>query len=1567
MTSASPTDRPSALAERVSQQFAGRPTFEQVAQTMLELTLKEKYPTLDIDLSKTQLATPDATGKAWIARPFMPLVLDYLALGTPVDFSSHGALDAFLSDAFPRRLRLDTGASLDISVVEKLVLELPWTVPIGLEHALTRYWNANIDPASPAATKSSISRWRWLGDTLRNMLQTHALQQSGLTQPARVALDQIVRWPDRDQRFSHNVPPVYAYSLESTLVQGIRSTVLPSPDLLLLHYTPYGLVILLCSPGATVKAFDSMEAFNNHWRERIASRYVVDSVTLQRYEIGGNAFDAQAGSMLEQQLADLKTVRLPSSIGQQMLGALYSELTDPARDLRDAPRLLPETSEQLAPLLPEWLKKAPVVEQTKFQHYTLALAGARRRSEGQTYLSDIQDIKRFTADALLDKMGKTNDNSPAKSPSNHYQPDDVVLTFTVSAGYPGTVGISEQRRMSLTELAINNLVARPSANVKLSHRQGLALPMWLTVDFITRNGGLIEQVDIGTTYPRYLQQKLFDDLPQAQRRQDFFAEQIPAQLVLEALKQVLNDENGMTRQGLSLLEAVLQVDAQSQPLGGPRVVIRHLAFLRKSQAKPDIVDNMFIIEAEDVRTGPHLLYRPFYSPSLQQFPTRAAMLQAIVKPGGLQDSLLTWMSDAARPVYANGGFLEPHIVRFFQGDEFSAPEKPAPAAIAVDEASDELRQFRHNGKLMQYLYGSNGRALVAQADRESVSNRESRWAALLEGGNLLFNTLLVPLLRGPAMAVAWLWNLMASANHDIPALSSNDPMTRELATVDLLLNLTMLVSQFPSIAAPSRAAVPQVLRTQAVDSPAPRAFPEQWPAPVQPDINEGYVTLPGYANTDDAALDFSFANARNRLTPEQLTRLQRMQVPRPSSLPEPIKNGPLMGLYVIGNKWHALVENTLYQASVETDASVTIVDPLDQSKKGPMLRSDGAGNWSIDLGLRLRAGMPGNRVMEQRRLNAQRKTQLIEELREFSAQQARRQQAVDTAQTVMQRVNEASTYTDEQRAAKRKVFYELLEEQVDLCQKILDNEADYTRLNIEPPSGTYHALMQNVVNDARKAYVVVEMDLQDLLGAHPQFMTKGFELVESAVVDVQRYERYLTKLADINDRSIHWLELKDRYLEKLLNLGAAGEQAFKRLTEGRSPNERNALATKALQLPTLASQVFSPTDRGRSTSLTNIIEPLIRQVRSHSDMRLYDLTASEHLEVLETLTEQYGKALDGLHGLKALDSSDLRENYFDRLLKLVESLYQDVSKSLVAEIKPEPKPRKRPPKRPKISSGRPQKKVIKTRKSGVLIGDLKPADENMPIDVVELRSEIDDHVLATYSQHEEVWDVVEERRPVPAPRTRALRRIKSDARALLDQLPERLRNADAYKKYCKYPQELEERMGNEADRYRELSHELDRAFSASQTPATAAEQALSKQLSDAVTSLTTKGRALRTELSLKLPPTDGNLQHLFKENLIQVARLGGRIALKGARKDFLQEYAINDRNGFPLWYAHFHYETAETPKADYGVAHLKTKEQRKEHYHSLLAKADNPYAILEVHRGLIGKSLAKDKFLPLAD
>ncbi|MFW9268958.1 dermonecrotic toxin domain-containing protein [Pseudomonas sp. NR3] len=1573
MTSLSPTDSVTALEENSSQPFADRPTFEQVVQHMLEQALKEKYPELTIDLSKTRLAVPDAAAKGWNFQPFMPLVLDYLALGTPIDFSPQGALDCYLSDSPPSRL-WSGNRRLDITVVEKCLLELPWIVPIGLEDALTRYWNGDISTTALSETTLRISRWRGLSDTLRNGLHIRRLQQPGLSVPARQALDQIARWPERAQRFQANASPVYAYGLKSTVTRGSTTIELPGTDILLVHYTEYGLTLLLCSPGGTVQPFESMDAVNRYRGEQIAKRYVVDTVTCQRYELAGDAFEAQAAMILGQQLVDLRAMQLPARIGLADLKALYSELSDPSRYLRDLPGLTPQASARLDALRPDWLKKASPTDEAHFRRATLALASATKNASAQT---DITDINAYTVDALLTEMEKINDSSPNKVSTSQFHPDDIELIFTVSAGFPGTVGISEKRTMSLTQLAIANLVGRPSGHLKISHRKGFVLPAWLTQELITEKNGLIERVDIGATYPQYLRKELLGDSPQARKHQQVFAEQLSAQLPLQALQQMLNHEHGLSRQGLQLIEALLQPDAEDRQVEGRPVVIRHLAFLRKPQAQPDIVGNMFIVEAKDAKTGPHLLYRPLCKPSLVEFATQQALLQAIATAGDVQKSVLTWMSDAARPVYANGGFKEPHIVRFLQGDEFTAPEKPAPATLAIDGVNEELLQYLKNGKLLQYLYGCNAQALVTQADRNSVSNSESRWAMLLEGGGLLFNTLLFPLLRGPAMAIAWLWNLMASASHDLPALASEDPATRESAFVDFLVNLALLTSHVFSGPAPSRAPIAESLKEQAMRPPAPRVIAEQWPAPAKPDILEGAVTLPdAHADTLSQILDLSFTSAHHRLTPEQRTQLRNMTVPRPMTLPEPFSVGAFNGLYVIDSKWHALVDETLFRVIPEIQGDklvVRVVDPLDPLIPGPQLQSDGQGNWSMDLDLRLRGGMPPKRIAEQRRLKDQRRTQLNDDLAGFLFRQPEQYAALRVAEQVLKKVEEGSTYTEAQRAPKRQTFYTLIEQQIDIRRKLLDSMPERDELNISLPADRVRELLGDVASYAGIASEATHTEHQALQVENSRFLPPAPEVLRN---HTESYLDYLKKTLDINSRRIRWLELNEEHLEKLFNQGSAGVKVYEKLTKNRPLDAINSMTAKSLQMSTLNLLSLKNPGSSLSVYMYRVFEPLGKQVRTHSDLHLYELTPSEELLVLESLSEQYARTLDHLQGMRTLYPDDINQPYFNQLTELMESLYQDASSKLATEVKPEPEPErvKQPPKRPNAAEGRPRKKVIKTRNNGVLIGDFKPAGTSLPIDVVELRSDINDEVVATYSLHDDVWDPVDVRKPepaaapvpAPAPKTRRVETISRDARKLLGQLNQRLRRAEDYKTRCRYPQEIEEILNNEASRFRALSDELDKAIASSQTPRTPEDGALRTQLTDAITRLTNRGSTLRTELSLSLPPTDGNLRYLFEKDLIQVARLGGREALAGARKDFLQEYAVNDRDGFPLWYAHFHYEAVDTPKAHYSVAHLKTNAQRREHYYSLLAKASNPYAVIDVHRGQIGRSLAQSRFLPLA-
>lgn len=142
---------------------------------------------------------------------------------------------------------------------------------------------------------------------------------------------------------------------------------------------------------------------------------------------------------------------------------------------------------------------------------------AQKSSNGRTFLSDIADIRSYAADALQQQMQREQlrfeqhlDLHAAKQTLN---PDDIELTFHTAAGFAGTIGMVERVKMSLTDLALKNLFARPKGSLTLRHRLGLSLPEWLTPDYITRRNGLIEQVDIGKVYPQRLEDLLLGNTP----------------------------------------------------------------------------------------------------------------------------------------------------------------------------------------------------------------------------------------------------------------------------------------------------------------------------------------------------------------------------------------------------------------------------------------------------------------------------------------------------------------------------------------------------------------------------------------------------------------------------------------------------------------------------------------------------------------------------------------------------------------------------------------------------------------------------------------------------------------------------------------------------------------------------------------------------------------------------------------------------------------------------------------------------------------------------------------------
>ncbi|WP_395607980.1 hypothetical protein [Pseudomonas sp. B22129] len=1556
------------LAGAVNTQFASRPTLAAVTQRLLATTLAQAWPTLSLDLTRTVLLTPTSRG-GWRRQPLMGLVLDLLANGTALDFSDRHGRSCRLSDYPPTALTLAAQQPLDMQAIQALIETLTQTLPTALQNALAAYWNE--------ASDSAVTRWQWLGDVLRDALHLMVIQDNDLMQQEREMLDQLINYPLLDQRIArYGDAAVHAFHPMATFSAGKHTQQRLDPDLILVPVINGQAHILWCTVAGGYERFSSMDSALQQWARNLAHEAVVERITTQRYETDGHLLDAQSALILNHQLQQLHNLKLGTQFGLEALRSVYRHITDPLQSFDKTALYTSQTLVSLRRNLPPWLSQATPAERMRYRHYSLQLASAKKRSAGLTFLSDVPDIRTFTQTTLLNQLrqdeARLGNTHPGQRLPALFEPDDLQLTFHVAAGYPGGAGYVENVHMSLTDLAINNLQGRPRGQLTVARRNGQPLPAWLTADYILGSSGLIQQVDIGKTYPEMLKAHLLGGSDETRQREQRFAEQAVAQLPLLALESSLKRANGFTSRGAACVAALVGGHESERQVDGQTIVIRQLALVRKAQAVADIVANMYIIEPENSQAGPHILYRPLYADALLQFANRAQLLEAIASTGELQTSVLNWLSESARPIYDNGGFRQPHYVRFGIGDEFELPETPAPAALAEDGASDELLQFLNNGQLMQYLYGANARALVDQAERESVSNAESRWRVLLEGAGLLFGTLLLPLARGPLMLTGWLFSLLASANRDIPALNSQDPVTRELAWVDLLMNVGMLMFELAPTPAPSRHTLAEDLKWQALQSPLQRRDTEHWPPYPAPAIHHGAVMLgggsPGLANY---VFDFSFANARQRLTDDQRQRLLQLQAPTPEVLPARITTGPNLGLYNHLDDWYALIDTRWYQVHLEA-GSVAIIDPSSPQRHGPYLQSDGQGNWSLDLRLRLLGGMPPKRIAAARERKALRKQQLVDEQARFTASlQSTLQTKVDTAQQLMSRAAGDARYSDAARANTRKNFDSALHEQINAYQSLLDSRQERTELGIPMPANVAAVFLENTVNNARKSVVVADMDRQALYAANPDFSRAYEHALPKITSNPPRYAQFLKDLSHINERQIQALELKDRHLLELFNLGHSGLEAFNRLTLNR-PDELNALSLKYLQLQNLKFLSRKDWRAGLFTNELDLaLDPLGPHLRTHSELNQLNLDPADRMAVLDSLFLQYGQAVDALQGVGLVHAQALDNTYFQPLQALVASLYQDVLLQLAAEVKPPVESPKQPPKRAMSAPGKPQKKVIKTRRQGTLIGEVKPAGSALPIEVVEVRTEQADELLATYSQHESGWDEVREERrptkPTPAPDTRALSVVKGEARKRTKDLQPIIQRQESYARVSRFPIEIQESLETEAARFAELAAELERAIAA-QAPdlQAAADRNLATELRSAADTLNAKARELRIQRTLELPPTDSHVAYLLAQDNIQLARLGQRLQLRGERRDFIQEYAVNNKHGFPLWYAHFHYPKADTPKGEYSVAHLKTSAQRTESYHSLLAKAQSPQSVVDVHRGEISRELAERWFLPLA-
>jgi hypothetical protein len=1565
---------------------------------MLHASILEHYPPLALDLDVTRLAIPNQKG-GWDLKLLIDVTLDYLGNNTALNLTAE--IDGrvhFLTNRVPSRLTYEAQGPKrpDMGIIQEKIQSLALTLGTQFQDALTAYWNQ--------AQDTKVSHWQWLGDLLASGLNSAASLLPAAQEVDRAALYELARYPDRRERqdIPHPNGFVHAYCLETCLIHNGESTSFTTPDLLVVQ----GHRIFLYRVSGRLESYPNMEAFHQAWGREVECQFVADKVVIKRSEPDGNIFDTQAALLLERQLENLDAIPLPADQGVRALEERFAAITDPTPFFSHAPAPDQQSVEKLRATLPQWLKDASDNERVEYRQLLVEQAQLHRQTGGRSFLDGIENLQDFTNSALRDQMRLDH-------PDSDCEPGDLVLNFRVAAGDLGS-GFITHVPMTLTELAIQNLSATPSGSMSITDKSGKAIPSWLTADYIlgekglfNSTEGLISRVNIGERYPNTLKDLLLDDNSQSQRRETLFGQALKVHLPLQALEHTIRGEHGLSFQGYRCIKAVLHTHAPERVVDGQDIVIRALAFTRKAGAAADVVDNMFIIEPRDTDIGPHILYRPVYQDALQQFSSREALFNAIAQAGPLQDSVLSWLPDKARPIYSNDGFNSPHILRFGLGDDTVRWEKPQPAQLAQDSSTEEvpgsLVQALATGNLTQHLYVSNARALIDLADGESVSNAENRWAILREGGWLLFNALLLPALRGPAMIAGWMLQLAVALKNDVTALHSNDPTARELAWVDLLLNVGLILLHVSPQPHPPGLLTPAPRPAELPPRLARLRRPPQEAAPASAVIEQGVVSLPSEPPAaDHTRIDFIHSTARDSSSQRLLNALLELKVAWPVPAPAPIEIGMFKGLYRIDHQWHASLGGLLFKASiVQAFGDVYIIHPEKPLHPGFKLKTDGQGRWSLDTGLKLQGGGPKNRL----------KAKLAEIDRKREQATVEVNQIGGTVTTLARQAKD----TDRQLEAAR-IAYESAHNELETARTRLraspEDQARQDDHRLKAIARSRSRLDFQVMQE--KDQVVVEQLIQarrDLIQAYRQLrdVDVRFEYEAKATGQytaiLSSYGLRIYRLATlylasfVSDQGESLTELQhngndiktaERMLDLMENLFAASEQhaqAVIALDEALTELAQNFKTGPALRLKYLKDHpnhrfsnqihaILESLDVLNTLSIDPTVEAKTPQERyflkvhearqgatsaledSHLDLLTTDgFTSQERKDVLINLIRHYKRRLQINASLLELESPLIRPRYMTLLMERLE-IARDNAETELADLLREDE--FLPPlpvvyKSVKVPSK--TKRVFKSRDNGALVGELEPATTDMPFPTIVTRNPVTLQVSGRFMEHpNEGWvEIVDAApvRPTPTPQPRSFAALRTEGQRLIDEIPAIERSIEFQKRKLSDPQRRDElnprdwndMLEHQAERIETLASELGRA-----QPDNPQINNLLESLRNSASATRLKGQQHCIDGYKAQRPRQESIEYLRDRQAVDIGLV--QALKRTAAKDYLTEFAIREKNSETvLWYAHFHYAQANSAPRAYTIAHLKRPEHRFMTLKDLIAQAgpDNKVIIRDLY------------------
>ncbi|CAK9890269.1 dermonecrotic toxin domain-containing protein [Pseudomonas fluorescens] len=1389
---------------------------------------------------------------------------------------------------------------LDLHTVEQLINECaPWILD-QYQQALVAFWGeSNAHGETP---------WQWYGNYLHKLMKDSIDLglRAGTLDTRQAATSRIVdAFPCQQDRaafgnLSHLRVQSVAVDLSCVLVldADLSSALLIEDQY---NNDPQQTAAILFTLVGALVPFKShgqfLDFLGQNWPAHLQhtpARVIISPSP-------GCAFAAQARGYLQQQLRLIDTIAANARTEQHAtaLSTVLDQVTS-MLDLCTAQELVRQA--KIKALLPDWLLGSDLA--LRYSLLLSKLAELNLDGRGTSWREGIEAVEVYACRLLDQRLALDHADVDFKAGEIEIINHRVDATAIGNQGTVITDGTVTVVHFSLAQLAIDNLGLLAPGRVMVEHSGGARLPEWMNETYIRT---LVGELDIGSRYPQTLRQLLLEP-GQQQRRQALFTAQLQVQLPMHALELLLQDK-AISEAGYKAVEWVFANHADLSPDNHNAAVLRPLALIRSPGAIADPVLNAWLIEPREPWQGPCMLYRPLHPQTLQEFDNRTALFDAICSEGPLQDDILDRLAPEVRPLYAKGGFLQPHIQRFGQGSDFAPQTIPAPATLAFTLAAEAP------GTL---IYQACARELIEQAQRQSTTTSQTRWNRWKTLGWLLFNTVL-PLFQGNVARIGWLIQTVESTQHLLATDAGKDPLDHQLAFVDLLLTIAMII-------------LVHVVRRDDITTQLGKGLP------LQPAQSPGQATpLAPFTPLADIDLDFTWSRPGLHLSSAQKADLQGLaSTLNASTLGSAIPHGALMGLHLHNESLWFVTTGQVFKVVLDPLTEQPRIVAADGTERfGPWLRKDEAGRWTLDLRLRLQGGMPLRQRLKSVN-DPQRVLELDNNLREQQASAITRERNFQTFVTnhINDQTPALTLYAYVTKLEQFATFWEdhlnTLEQRNEIRvlkgyklarAKALRGRARCVQSILATVNNLHKPLRQRFKALVRSTHGKLPPEQEaSAPPEHIRLMDEMEPLIAKMIdntLTLSSVQLELHKLASAQHPEIQLLELSVKQFEP---------QPWSKLYWHTL---RCELLNNRLRL-SLDDDTSEDADYWLERSWGNLEHGLVQRMSLH---HLAEPPAEVRARLLDTIANHFRAALRQLGNLKPLLTEAAAQGVLERLnsdaallLRETQSDLDEYPQSLLEHSSVRQLHNQVPG-------------LIETADQGLVLGT--PRADNA--DIVDVRNPQDQTTSASYQRdaNSDAWLPVEPGLPAQpvaesAPTTASLGTLISHGARLAAQAREEISRLSALRTDTYLPIEFEEILQRRKRPVEAQGQAIEQALSRLNLTDQAedgADAALQiRQLDELAGDLDQAAAKLRTQAALVQSPSMDELIYLLGKQQVRIQALGRRKLLAKNRKwprDYLDEYVILHDNR-PLWYAHFHYSAADTPKDSFTAGHLKLASQRYE-------------------------------------